>query len=63
MVSELIGERLQIFSLFTYSLEKPQKIVDIFLITYKHFDPFAITKLVFVEFVVASSCRVAGLSI
>jgi hypothetical protein len=41
--ARFIGERLQIFSLFTYSLEKPQKIVDIFLITYKHFDPFAIT--------------------
>jgi hypothetical protein len=53
------------FFLFTYSPEKPQKIVDLFLIiTYKHFEPFAVTmELMLVEFMVASSCHVVGLSV
>jgi hypothetical protein len=41
--ARFIGERLQFFFLFTYSPEKPQEIVGLFLITYKHFEPFALT--------------------
>jgi hypothetical protein len=47
------------FNFFSYLptvQKKPKNIVDLFLVTYKYFEPF-------VEFVVASSCRVAGLSV
>jgi hypothetical protein len=62
--ARFIGERLQFFSYLPTVQKKQQKIVDLFLITYKHFEPFAVTiYLMLIEFVVASSCHVAGLSV
>jgi hypothetical protein len=36
--ARFIGGRLNFFDLFTYSPEKGHKKIDLFLITYKHFE-------------------------
>jgi hypothetical protein len=62
--ARFIGERLQFFSYLPTVEKKPTNIVDLFLVIYKQFEPFAVTiLLMLVEFVVASSCCVAGHSV
>jgi hypothetical protein len=41
--ARFIGERLQFFSYLPIVQKKPTNIVDLFLVTYKHFEPFAVT--------------------
>jgi hypothetical protein len=41
--ARFISERLQFFSYLPIVEKKPTNIVDLFLVTYKHFEPFAIT--------------------
>jgi hypothetical protein len=41
--AKFIGERCRFFSYLPTVQKKPTNIVDLFLVTYKHFEPFVVT--------------------